>query len=118
VDDFPEFMKTSANLVSTASQSKGVTGWVYDGGDGKQMAYWICERDGKSEEHTHSFDGYFVVVQGRYTVTMDGNRIDVCRGDERMIPKNVPHAGEFTKGTRTTHCFGGKRADLTPPSAP
>ena len=39
MEDFPKFMKTSDNLVASKSQSEGVKGWVYEGIDGKQMAY-------------------------------------------------------------------------------
>ena len=108
--DFPEFMKSKHNLISSELQSKGVKGWVYDGSDGCQMAYWICEVDGSSKEHVHDYDEYFTVVQGRYSLIIDGRRIDLCNGDEYFIPKNVPHAGSFTAGTRTIHCFGGHRA--------
>ena len=109
--DFPEFMTTPENAIVSRHQSKGARGWVYDGADRKQMAYWICETDGKSEEHVHDFDEYFVVVQGQYTLIIDGKRLPVCAGDEYHIPKGVPHAGEFLSGTRTIHCFGGKRAE-------
>ena len=111
MDDFPEFMKGSENAIVSKQQSRGVKGWVYDGVGGKQMAYWICESDGISKEHVHEFDEYFIVVQGRYTLIIEGSRIDICKGDEYFIPKNVPHAGEFEAGTRTIHCFGGKRAE-------
>ena len=110
MEDFPEFMKTPDNLVAADDQSSGVNGWVYDGRGGKQMAYWICERDGTSTEHVHPFDEYFTVVQGQYTVVINGQRIDVGQGDEFFIPRNVPHAGAFKAGTRTIHCFGGRRA--------
>lgn len=111
MDDFPEFMKTTKNLISSRSQGNGVIGWVYDGVDGSQIAYWICENDGVSKEHVHEYDEYFTVVQGIYTVIIDGHSIDVRKGDEYFIPKNVPHAGKFIAGTRTIHCFGGKRAE-------
>jgi quercetin dioxygenase-like cupin family protein len=111
MDDFPEFMKSDENLISSQSQSNGIIGWVYDGADGSQIAYWICENDGVSNEHVHEYDEYFTVVQGRYTVIIDEQSIDVCKGDEYFIPKNVPHAGKFIAGTRTIHCFGGKRAE-------
>jgi len=111
MDDFPEFMKESDNSIVSSQQSSGVKGWVYDGVGGKQMAYWICETDGISEEHVHEFDEYFTVVQGTYTLIIDGQRIEICRGDEYLIPQNVPHAGEFMAGTRTIHCFGGRRAE-------
>ncbi len=111
MDDFPEFMKTPNNLIASKAQSIGVKGWVYDGRDGKQVAYWICEIDGVSKEHVHDYDEYFTVVQGKYTVIVNNQRIYVGKGDEYFIPKNVPHAGEFVAGTRTIHCFGGKRAE-------
>jgi quercetin dioxygenase-like cupin family protein len=96
--DFPEFMKTPENLVASTSQSKGVKGWVYDGLDGKQMAYWICEIDGVSKEHVHEFDEYFTVIQGKYTLIINGKKIDVCKGDEYFIPQNVSHAGRYSRG--------------------
>jgi quercetin dioxygenase-like cupin family protein len=111
MNDFPEFMKTDKNLISAQSQSEGVKGWIYDGVDGKQMAYWICEKDGFSKEHVHEFEEYLVVVQGRYTLIINGQRINLFKGSEHFIPKNVPHAGEFISGTRTIHCFGGNRAN-------
>ena len=113
--DFPEFMKSTCNLISSKSQSSGVKGWMYDGADDNQMAYWICEIDGVSKEHVHDYDEYFTVVQGKYTLIFDGQRIDLCKGEEYFIPKNIPHAGEFIAGTRTIHCFGGKRAERAQP---
>jgi quercetin dioxygenase-like cupin family protein len=109
--DFPEFMRSPENSIASKSQSKGVRGWVYDGADGKQMAYWICETDGTSAEHVHPYDEYFVVLQGVYTLIINGEKIHVRDGEEYYIAKNIPHAGEFTAGTRTIHCFGGKRAE-------
>jgi len=118
MDDFPEFMKTSANSISASSQSKGVEGWVYDGIDGQQMAYWKCTVDGTSNLHVHDFDEYFAVVQGVYTLNIKSKRIPVRAGEEYFIPKGIPHAGEFLAGTRTIHCFGGKRATRTEPVTP
>jgi len=111
MDDFPEFMKSAENSISCASQSRGVEGWVYDGIDGTQMAYWRCRIDGTSNEHVHDYDEYFVVVQGAYTLIIDNERIPVRAGEEYFISKGVAHSGEFTAGTRTIHCFGGKRAN-------
>lgn len=115
--DFPQFMKSTDDLISAKSQSAGIKGWVYDGTGGAQMAYWICEQDGVSKEHVHDYDEYFTVVQGKYTLIIEEKRIDMGRGDEYFIPKQVPHAGEFAAGTRTIHCFGGKRAERAKPAA-
>lgn len=110
MDSFPNFMLTSDNAVPPGSQSKGVKGWIYNGKDEKQTAYWICESDGISTEHTHDFEEYFFVVDGEYQIEIQGITKTMRKGDECYIPAGVPHSGRFKAGTRTFHCFGGKRA--------
>jgi quercetin dioxygenase-like cupin family protein len=110
MNDFPEFMKSPKNIISARSEySKGIQGYVYDGADGSQMAFWTHERDGLSQEHVHDYDEYFVVVQGKYTLIIDGKKISLDAGQEYFIPKGLAHAGEYSAGTRTIHAFGGKR---------
>ncbi len=111
VTRFPDFMKTPANAIRSTSQSPGVEGYVFDGADGSQMAFWECRSDGTSAEHVHDFDEYFVVLEGRYTVIIDGKKTRVLPGREYYVPRGVPHAGEFVAGTRTIHAFGGRRAE-------
>jgi mannose-6-phosphate isomerase-like protein (cupin superfamily) len=108
--DFPHFMKNPANLIDKKSQyTDEIEGYVFNGADGSQMAYWTCYQDRDSKEHTHDFDEYFVVVQGLYTVIIDGKENPVGVGQECHIPKGTPHSGRVISGTRTIHCFGGKR---------
>ena len=69
MNDFPEFMKNPVNkVVSNAQYTKGIEGYVFDGVDGSQMAFWTNAEGGKSTVHTHTYDEYVVVVQGQYTV--------------------------------------------------
>jgi len=107
---FPTFMLTAANAIPASAQSTGVKGWVFNGADGMQTAYWICEQDGVSQSHSHDFDEYMAVIDGHYTLIMGTERYLLGKGDEFHIPPGVAHEGEFVKGTRTFHCFGGKRA--------
>lgn len=109
--DFPEFMKNTKNKISSKSQySKGIQGYVFDGADNSQVAFWTCEIDGISKEHVHEYDEYFVVIQGKYTLTIENKKYSLVVGQEYFIPKGLPHAGEYIAGTRTIHAFGGKRA--------
>jgi quercetin dioxygenase-like cupin family protein len=111
MDDFPEFMRAAANRIATQSQATpGVEGYVFDGADGSQMAFWTCRETAKSAAHVHDYDEYMVVVQGCYTLIMDGQRIAMRAGEEYFIPRGVQHAGEVLAGTRTIHAFGGHRA--------
>jgi ethanolamine utilization protein EutQ (cupin superfamily) len=110
--DFPRFMKSSANRIATSSQSTpGVEGYVFDGTDGSQMAFWTCQETAASVPHVHDYDEYMVVVQGCYTLIIDGRRIPIKAGEEYFIPKGLSHGGEVAGGTRTIHAFGGRRAE-------
>jgi len=110
--DFPAFMKRQTNRISGSSQATpGVEGYVFDGADGSQMAFWTCHETAKSAAHVHEFDEYMIVVAGCYTLMIEGKRIDVHAGEEFYIPRGVLHAGEVVAGTRTIHAFGGRRAE-------
>lgn len=111
MDDFPQFMKCPANRIATNSQSTpGVEGYVFDGADGSQMAFWTCHETAQSVPHTHDFDEYMIVAHGCYVLIISGQRITLLAGAEYVIPKGVVHGGEVVAGTRTIHAFGGHRA--------
>jgi mannose-6-phosphate isomerase-like protein (cupin superfamily) len=112
MEDFPEFMKSAANKIATSSQSTpGAEGYVYDGMDGGQMAFWTCRENAVSAPHVHDYDEYMTVVQGCYTLVLDNKRVPVRAGEEYFIPKGIRHGGEVVAGTRTIHAFGGRRAE-------
>jgi len=112
MDDFPGFMKRTANRIATSSQATpGVEGYVFDGAEGSQMVFWTCREAAVSAPHVHDFDEYLMVVQGCYTLVFGNRRVPVKAGEEYFIPKGVPHGGEVIGGTRTIHAFGGRRAD-------
>lgn len=116
MDDFPEFMKRPANRIATSSQSTpGVKGYVFDGVDGSQMAFWTCRETAASAAHVHDYDEYMAVLEGCYTLIIDGKRIPVKAGEEYFIPQGVLHGGEVLAGTRTIHAFGGRRANRVRP---
>jgi mannose-6-phosphate isomerase-like protein (cupin superfamily) len=112
MDDFPDFMRHPANRIETSQQSTpGVEGFVFDGVDGSQMAFWTCRETAVSAPHTHEYDEYMVVVQGCYTLIIGADRFPVSAGQECFIPGGVRHSGEVVAGTRTIHAFGGHRGD-------
>lgn len=110
MNDFPDFMKHASNRIATTSQATpGVEGYVFDGADGSQMAFWTCRETASSTPHVHDFDEYMIVVQGCYTLIIGDRRIPVRAGEEYLIPKGLWHGGEPVAGTRTIHAFGGRR---------
>jgi len=105
-------MRRPTNKIATSSQATpGVEGYVFDGADGSQMAFWTCRETAASAPHVHDYDEYLLVVQGCYTLIIDGKRIPIRAGEEYLISKGVPHSGEVVAGTRTIHAFGGRRAE-------
>jgi mannose-6-phosphate isomerase-like protein (cupin superfamily) len=110
--EFPQFMKNPADRVAADNQyTRGIEGYVFDGADGSQMAFWTNPVGGASAAHTHPYDEYFIVVEGQYVLMMGDKRIVLNSGNECFIPKGTPHSGESAPGTRTIHAFGGKRAE-------
>jgi quercetin dioxygenase-like cupin family protein len=75
------------------------------------MAIWTCRETAVSAAHVHTYDEYVLVVQGCYTLIIDGERTPVKAGQEYSIPRGVAHSGEVLAGTRTIHAFGAHRAD-------
>ncbi len=117
--EFPVFMRHPANRIADTHQATpGVEGYVFDGIDGSQMAFWTCTKTAPSAAHAHDYDEYMIVVQGSYTLIIDGQHIPLRAGDEYVIPRGVRHSGEVVAGTRTIHAFGGHRADRVGCSVP
>ena len=109
---FPPFMKHPRNRIAASAQATpGVEGYVFDGADGSQMAFWTCSQSAAASPQTHDFDEYMMVVDGCYTLLIDGQKIELHAGEEYFIPLGTPHGGEVVAGTRTIHAFGGHRAD-------
>lgn len=108
--DFPDFMKSKSNHISSNEQNtEDIDGYFYEGADGSQMAFWICYSDRVSKKHTHEFDEYMVCVSGQYTAFLNGEEFVLNPGDELFIPKGTEQWGKCIAGTRTIHAFGGKR---------
>jgi len=112
MNNFPEFMKNPFNKVDSNSQyTPGIEGYVFDGADGSQMAFWTYSEDVSSREHAHDFDEYVAVLQGQYTIEIGEEKIELEPGDEYLIPKGTKHGGSAITGTRAIYAFGGKRVE-------
>jgi quercetin dioxygenase-like cupin family protein len=97
MDAFPEFMKHPSNRIARSNQATpGVEGYVFDGANGSQMAFWTCGENAISAEHVHDYDEYMLVAQGCYTLVISGERISLRPGEEYFIPRGVPHSSVDT----------------------
>jgi len=110
--DFPAFMKSPLNRIASSSQyTDDIEGYVFDGADGSQVAFWKARTDRTSKEHAHDFDEYVLVIEGRCTAIAGDVTRELSAGDELVIPKGTRQSMSVTAGTRTMHVFGGRRAE-------
>ncbi len=111
-------MKHAVDRVAATEQhTQGIEGYVFDGLGGTQVVFWECNADAQTEEHRHQFDEYLIVVEGCYTLTIDGREVVLGPGQECVIAKGARIAGRVVAGTRTIHMFGGRRAARDAPRA-
>jgi quercetin dioxygenase-like cupin family protein len=109
--DFPAFIRSPLNRISRSSQyTDDIEGYVFDGSDGSQVALWTCKADRVSKEHAHDFDEYVLVIEGKCTAILEGQRMELLAGEELHIPKGARQSMEVAAGTRPMHVFGGTRA--------
>jgi quercetin dioxygenase-like cupin family protein len=109
---YPDFMRSPSNrIATTAEHTRGIEGYVFDGADGSQMAFWTASVDADTKEHVHPFDEWFIVIEGACVLVLEGEEIRVGAGQEYFIPRGTRIAGRVTAGTRTIHAFGGRRAE-------
>ncbi len=52
-----------------------------------------------SAPHAHDYDEYMIVVQGSYTLIINGEPLPLEAGEEYLIPRGVLHSGEVLAGT-------------------
>ena len=110
--DFPAFIRSPQNRIARSSQyTDDIEGYVFDGADGSQVALWTCKADRTSKEHSHDFDEYVVVIEGRCTAILEGRRVELTAGQELHVPRGTRQSMEVIAGTRTIHVFGGRRTE-------
>ncbi len=113
MDGFPAFMRNPLNRVDPKQQYSGpeLEGYIFDGIDGSQVIPWYHPMAGEYDFHTHDFDEYFVVVQGRFTGDIGGRTVELAHGDECLIKAGTPHSGRYSAGFRGIFAFSKHRAD-------
>ena len=73
MNEFPGFMRNPLNRIDPDSQyTKGIEGFVFDGVDGSQMAFWTYKENATSSGHEHPYEEYIIVVHGQYNLIIGG----------------------------------------------
>ena len=107
--EFPAFLRHTLNEAAVGGPSPGLKGYVFEGKDGSQLVMWTSTEGGVSHPHSHDYDEYAIIIQGKTTCLVIGQEVTYRPGDECYIPAGVVHSGTFSKGYRAIDGFGGKR---------
>lgn len=108
---FPEFMRNPADAIPEAFRIYGIEGWIFKGSNGGRLALWQCPKPLETDEHTHDFDEYTLVVEGEVRITVNGETHTLTAGQEFVVPRDRPHRVACEAGTRTINAFGGGPAE-------
>ena len=108
--DFPAFVKTAGRMIHLSDRSEGCDyGVLFESPAAGQATFWCFPDGGESEEHSHAYDEYCVVISGSYKGIVGGEEVTVSAGEEILIPAGVKHGGIMSPGYRAIDVFGGKR---------
>lgn len=81
---------------------------------GKEMMSMLVEfkRGGYGSEHAHPHEQLGYVVNGKIKMTVGGNEIVVCAGEQVWVPGNVPHSVLALEDSLLLETFTPLREDL------
>jgi len=117
MDDFPGVYEIfgQIELQPVVRRLPGSRVTFFDGTDGSQMAFWTCHEAAVSapQRPRNDYDEYMIVVQGCYTLIVDGRRIPPSTPERNISFQRDSLARRWrpVAGTRTIHAFGGRRAE-------
>jgi hypothetical protein len=105
----PKFLQLSTESIPKIARCNlgGGQANVFLGGN-TRMVFWTYSRSQQSQPGIHRYDEYIVVVEGCYTVVVNGTSTacDQVNRADIHIPGGVRHSREVIGGSRTIHVFG------------
>ena len=99
-------MKQACEQIAKNNQATpGVEGYVFDGVEGSQMAFWTSGETATSEARSHEFDEYMLVMQGCYPLIVK-RKSNSSEGGRRILYLEERHAqwrGSWGNEKRSMH---------------
>ena len=102
--DFPQVIK---NLPEAELPFKGVKAWFIQG-EKHQLVFFEMEANALVPEHSHDYDQWGIVVEGRMELTFSGNSRIFVKGDDYLIPAKAKHSAKFLTRVRVIDFFSEK----------
>jgi quercetin dioxygenase-like cupin family protein len=81
----------------------GMRAWTLTGKHG-QVIFIECEVETRVGEHTHG-EQFGVVLDGTLELTIEGEKLELKRGDNYHIPAGARHSAKLSSGFRALDLF-------------
>ena len=79
--------------------------------DNVTLAYWTIDEGAALPEHSHPHEQVANVLEGTFSLTVDGEAREVRPGDVAVIPGGVAHSGRAVTACRIVDVFHPVRED-------
>ncbi len=88
--------------LSDLSEKEAVPGFhgKFVHGDNMTSTFWRIEAGAKLPEHAHPHEQLSILTEGKFEMTLDGEKRELAPGMVAVIPSNVVHSG-----TALTDCM-------------
>jgi quercetin dioxygenase-like cupin family protein len=86
---------------------EGVRAWLLQG-EKHQLVFFEMETAARVPEHSHDYDQWGFMVQGKMELMVNGEKKLVESGDEYVIPAQAKHNARFLAKSRVIDFFSEK----------
>lgn len=101
------FPKVVKDLPEADVPFKGVKAWFVQG-EKHQLVFFEFEAKALAPEHSHEYDQWGIVVEGRMELTIAGKSHIIEKGDDYLIPARAKHSARFLTRVRVIDFFSEK----------
>jgi quercetin dioxygenase-like cupin family protein len=102
-----EYPEVITRLPKADIKFKGVRAWLLQG-EKHQLVFFEMKTSARVPEHSHDYDQWGFMVQGKMELTVNGEKRIVESGDEYIIPAKAKHSAKFLIKSRVIDFFSEK----------
>jgi quercetin dioxygenase-like cupin family protein len=86
---------------------EGIRAWILQSEE-HQLVFFEMKASARAPEHSHNYDQWGFIIQGRMELTVNGEKRIVESGDEYVIPAQAKHSARFLVKSRLIDFFSEK----------
>jgi quercetin dioxygenase-like cupin family protein len=102
-----EYPEVITRLPEADIRFEGVRAWLLQS-EKHQLVFFEMETTARVPEHSHDYDQWGFMVQGKMELTVNGEKKVVESGDEYVIPAQAKHNARFLVKSRVIDFFSEK----------